>query len=136
MYYTSTGKKTTCVQKSLSVKEFMVFDPDFFASQTDKDLGNQLLMYLQHQSPEMLAHVAKSATPDIKDIISRNVQGLVGVLPAEGFSVQIATDRENMAGMLASAMMTGYFLRQMEQRMELEHQFSDMLAPDRDDTER
>ena len=114
----------------------MVFDPNFFTSQTDKDLGNQLLMYLKHQSPEMLAHIAKSATPDIKDIISRNVQGLVGVLPTEGFNVQIATDRENMAGMLASAMMTGYFLRQMEQRMELERQFSDMLAPDgRDDTD-
>jgi hypothetical protein len=26
----------------------------------------------------------------------------------------------NLAGLLASAMMTGYFLRQMEQRMELE----------------
>jgi hypothetical protein len=52
------------------------------------------------------------------------VQGLVGVLPTDGFDVQISTDRENMAGMLASAMMTGYFLRQMEQRMELEKGFS------------
>jgi len=34
--------------------------------------------------------------------------------------VQITTDRENLAGLLASAMMTGYFLRQMEQRMQLE----------------
>jgi len=48
----------------------------------------------------------------------------VGVLPSEGFNVQVTTDRENLAGLLASAMMTGYFLRQMEQRMELEHRVS------------
>jgi len=110
----------------------MVFDPEFFSSQTDDDSGNQLLLYLQHQPPEILAHVAKSATPEIRDIISRNVQGLVGVLPSEGFNVQIATDRENMAGMLASAMMTGYFLRQMEQRMELERQFTGIGLTDTD----
>ena len=34
--------------------------------------------------------------------------------------MRIQTSRENLAGLLASAMMTGYFLRQMEQRMELE----------------
>jgi hypothetical protein len=42
------------------------------------------------------------------------------MLPSENFNVQITTDRENLAGLLASAMMTGYFLRQMEQRMEME----------------
>ena len=45
----------------------------------------------------------------------------MGMLPAESFNVQITTDRENLAGILASAMMTGYFLRQMEQRMQLDH---------------
>jgi hypothetical protein len=34
--------------------------------------------------------------------------------------VKIQASRESLAGLLASAMMTGYFLRQMEQRMELE----------------
>jgi hypothetical protein len=38
--------------------------------------------------------------------------------------VQITTNRENLAGLLASAMMTGYFLRQMEQRMHLEENLS------------
>ena len=97
----------------------MVFNPDFL-SNTDNPPANQLLKYLQHQSPEVLAHVAKSAGPEIKQIISQNVQGLVGLLPTEHFNVQITTDRENLAGLLASAMMTGYFLRQMEQRMQLE----------------
>jgi hypothetical protein len=48
------------------------------------------------------------------------VQGLLGMLPGEQFDVKIQTSRDNLAGLLASAMMTGYFLRQMEQRMELE----------------
>jgi hypothetical protein len=101
----------------------MVFNPDnsdFFSGNTEEDQANQLLSYLQNQPPEVLARVAKSVSPEIKQIISQNVQGLVGVLPSEAFNVQITTDRENLAGLLASAMMTGYFLRRMEQRMELE----------------
>jgi len=106
----------------------MVFNPDFFNSDDDDEQTNALLKYLQHQSPDVLARVAKAVTPDIKQIISQNVQGLVGMLPSESFSVQITTDRENLAGLLASAMMTGYFLRQMEQRMELEEHLSSSLS--------
>ena len=101
----------------------MVFNPDsadFFSNSTESTQVNQLLKYLQHQSPEILERVARSVSPEIKQIISQNVQGLVGVLPTEDFGVQITTDRDNLAGLLASAMMTGYFLRRMEQRMELE----------------
>lgn len=114
----------------------MVFNPDFlnnnFEEHTHQLLNengdehiNQLLKYLQHQPPEVLARVAQSVSPEIKQIISQNVQGLVGMLPTESFNVQISTDRENLAGMLASAMMTGYFLRQMEQRMHLDKLSSD-----------
>ncbi|GAX38791.1 DUF760 domain-containing protein [Nodularia sp. NIES-3585] len=110
----------------------MVFDPDFLNDNSEEnpnqllndhfeDNPNQLLKYLQHQPPEVLARVAQSVSPEIKHIISQNVQGLVGMLPAENFNVQITTDRDNLAGLLASAMMTGYFLRQMEQRMQLDH---------------
>ncbi len=98
----------------------MVFHPDFDSSNAKQATDNPLLKYLQHQSPEVLDRVAKSVSPEIKEIISHNVQGLVGILPSDNFSVQITTDRENLAGLLASAMMTGYFLRQMEQRMQLE----------------
>ena len=91
---------------------------------------NQLLKYLQHQPPEVLTRVAQSVSGEIKQIISQNVQGLIGVLPSEGFNVQVTTDRENLAGLLASAMMTGYFLRQMEQRMELEASLTGLSALD------
>lgn len=110
----------------------MVFNPDSFSYSTEDAQANPLLTYLQHQSPEILARVAKAVSPEIKQIISHNVQGLVGMLPGEHFNVQITTDRENLAGLLASAMMTGYFLRQMEQRMQLEESLlgSQSLAQD------
>lgn len=105
----------------------MVFNSDFLSSHTEDEQENQLLNYLQHQSPDVLSRVAKSASPEIQQIISQNVQGLVGMLPSENFNVQITTDRENLAGLLASAMMTGYFLRQMEQRMELEETLTNSI---------
>lgn len=100
----------------------MAFNPDNANfPQTDEAADvNAFLNYLQHQSPDVLDRVARSASPRVKQIISHNVQGLLGVLPSEDFGVKITTDRENLAGLLASAMLTGYFLRQMEQRMELE----------------
>lgn len=113
----------------------MVFDPnnaEFLNSDSEEAQDNLLLDYLQKQPPEVLARVAKAAGPNIKQIISQNVQGLVGVMPSEAFNVQITTDRENMAGLLASAMMTGYFLRQMEQRMELEVGFGSFSNLDQD----
>mgnify|MGYP000955641373 CR=1 FL=1 len=70
--------------------------------------------------------MAKSASNDIQDIIRHNVQGLLGMLPGEQFEVKVTSSKDNLASLLASAMMTGYFLRQMEQRKELEESlFSD-----------
>jgi 23S rRNA G2069 N7-methylase RlmK/C1962 C5-methylase RlmI len=85
-----------------------------------KDNKNTLLAYLQDQSPETLAKVAQSVSPEVKQIISQNIQNIVGMLPPQSFSVQITTDRENLAGLLGSAMMTGYFLKQMETRKDLD----------------
>jgi len=107
----------------------MVFDPNFFNSDasdnqssasSDEQPDNSLLEYLQQQNPDVLAEIARSISPDAKQIVSQNVQGLVGMLPSEHFQVQVTTDQDNLSNMFASAMMTGYFLRQMEQRMELE----------------
>ena len=116
----------------------MVFNPesaDFISLNGEDSKSNELLNYLQHQPPEVLTRVAQSVSGEIKQIISHNVQGVGGVLPADGFNVQISTDRENLAGLLASAMMTGYFLRQMEQRMELETSLSGSLGLDVDNSD-
>jgi hypothetical protein len=109
-------------------KTLMVFKSDFNnfpdSGHNSQTSANPLVNYLQLQSPEIMAKVARSVSSNVKEIISQNVQGLVGMLPSEGFSIQITTERDDLAGLLASAMMTGYFLRQMEQRMELEETFS------------
>ena len=98
-----------------------MFNPEFLATDNhDRGEGNDLIQYLQEQSPDVLQRVAKSASPDIQDIIRHNVQGLLGMLPGEQFEVKITSSRDHFANLLASAMMTGYFLRQMEQRKELE----------------
>ena len=98
-----------------------MFNPEFLATDNnDGQDGNELIQYLQGQSPDVLQRVAKSASPDIQDIIRHNVQGLLGMLPGEQFEVKVTSSRDNFASLLASAMMTGYFLRQMEQRKELE----------------
>jgi hypothetical protein len=97
-----------------------MFNPEFLTSDNEAISGNSLIQYLQEQSPDVLQRVARSASGEIQDIIRHNVNGLLGMLPGEQFEVKVQTSRENLAGLLASAMMTGYFLRQMEQRMELE----------------
>ena len=107
-----------------------MFNPEFLTTDNDSINGNSLIQYLQEQSPDVLQRVARSASGDIQDIIRHNVQGLLGMLPGEHFDVKIQTNRDNLAGLLASAMMTGYFLRQMEQRMELE---GAVFGPDGDE---
>ena len=98
-----------------------MFNPEFLATDNnDGQDGNALIQYLQEQSPDVLQRVAKSASPEIQDIIRHNVQGLLGMLPGEQFEVKVTSSRDNFASLLASAMMTGYFLRQMVQRKELE----------------
>ena len=97
-----------------------MFNPEFLTSDNEAISGNSLIQYLQEQSPDVLQRVARSASGDIQDIIRHNVQGLLGMLPGEQFEVKIQASRDSLTGLLASAMMTGYFLRQMEQRMELE----------------
>ena len=107
-----------------------MFNPEFLTSESDAISGNDLIKYLQEQSPDVLQRVARSASPEIQEIIRHNVQGLLGLLPGEQFEVKIQTSRDNLAGLLASAMMTGDFLRQMEQRMELE---GAVFGPDGDE---
>ncbi len=104
----------------LHVKGWM-FNPEFLT--TDNNEGheaNALIQYLQDQPADVLQRVAKSASPEIQEIIRHNVQGLLGMLPGEQFEVKVTSSKDNLASLLASAMMTGYFLRQMEQRKQLE----------------
>jgi len=98
-----------------------MFNPEFLATDNNEGHeGNALIQYLQDQPADVLQRVAKSASPEIQEIIRHNVQGLLGMLPGEQIEVKVTSSKDNLASLLASAMMTGYFLRQMEQRKELE----------------
>ena len=98
-----------------------MFNPEFLATDnTEGHEANALIQYLQDQPADVLQRVAKSASPEIQEIIKHNVQGLLGMLPGEQFEVKVTSSKDNLASLLASAMMTGYFLRQMEQRKQLE----------------
>lgn len=71
-------------------------------------------------SPETVAHLSKPASSEVFQVMERNILGLLGNLPSEHFGVTITTSRENFGRLLASAMMSGYFLRNAEQRMTFE----------------
>jgi hypothetical protein len=86
--------------------------------------GNLLWQYLQSMSPETVAQLSKPASQEVFQVMERNVIGLLGALPSEHFDVEVTTSRENLGRLLASAMMSGYFLRNAEQRMAFEKALS------------
>ncbi|MES1022971.1 DUF760 domain-containing protein [Gloeocapsa sp. BRSZ] len=76
-----------------------------------------LWQYVQELSPETVNQLSKPTSGEVFQIMERNIIGLLGNLPPEHFNVSITTTRENLGRLLASAMMSGYFLRNAEQRM-------------------
>ncbi len=82
--------------------------------------NNLLWEYVQSMSPETIARLSKPMSPEVFQVMERNIVGLLGNLPSEHFGVTINTSRENLGRLLASAMISGYFLRNAEQRMVFE----------------
>lgn len=83
--------------------------------------GNNLLwQYVQSMSPETIAQLSKPSSPEVFQVMEHNIIGLLGNLPSEHFGVSITTSRENLGRLLASAMISGYFLHNAEQRMAFE----------------
>lgn len=82
--------------------------------------GNTLWQYVQSLSPEILTQLSQPESQEVAEIIEHNVIGLLGNLPHENFEVSISTSRQNLGQLLATAMMSGYFLRNAEQRMSFE----------------
>lgn len=84
------------------------------------DSGNVLWQYVQSMNPETVAQLSKPGTSEVFQVMERNIIGLLGGLPSEHFDVTITTSREQLGRLMASAMMSGYFLRNAEQRMTFE----------------
>ena len=82
---------------------------------------NELWQYLQKQGPLNSEDLAHQISEQALEILSHHIRGMLGTLPSEQFGVQIVTGRESLAQLLTGAMMTGYYLRTQEQKLQLEH---------------
>lgn len=91
---------------------------EFFNS--DSETGNLLWQYVKSLSPETVSQLSKPTSTEVFQVMERNIVGLLGNIPSEHFGVTVTTSRENLGRLLASAMISGYFLRNAEQRMNFE----------------
>lgn len=91
---------------------------EFFRGEPEVD--SSLLQYVQALSPETIAQLSRPSSPDVFQVMERNIVSILGSLPSEHFNVMVTTSREHLGHLLASAMMSGYFLRNAEQRMGFE----------------
>ncbi|HEY9711688.1 MAG TPA: DUF760 domain-containing protein [Oculatellaceae cyanobacterium] len=91
--------------------------PDFFGSESEG--SDRLWQYVQSLNPETIAQLSKASASAVQ-VIERNIVGMLGTLPPEHFGVTITTSREHLGRLLASAMISGYFLHSAEQRMAFE----------------
>ncbi|NER78530.1 MAG: DUF760 domain-containing protein [Leptolyngbya sp. SIO1D8] len=92
--------------------------PNFFES--TQDSTNNLLQYVQSMSPETIAQLSRPVSSEVMQVMEHNIIGLLGGLPNQHFDITVTTNRENLGRLLASAMMSGYFLRGAEQRLAFE----------------
>ncbi len=86
----------------------------------EQESEGTLWNYVQSLSPEAVAQLSRPASPEVFQVMERNIIGLLGNLPSEHFDITVTTSRENLGRLLASAMISGYFLRNAEQRLTFE----------------
>lgn len=91
---------------------------NFFNGEQESE--GTLWNYVQSLSPEAVAQLSRPASPEVFQVMERNIIGLLGNLPSEHFDITVTTSRENLGRLLASAMISGYFLRNAEQRLTFE----------------
>jgi hypothetical protein len=86
----------------------------------ESDNSNLLWEYVRSMTPDTVHQLSKPISPEVEQVMERNINGLLGNLPGENFGMMITTNRENLGRLLISAMVSGYFLRNAEQRMMFE----------------
>ena len=93
--------------------------PELFGFK-ESERANSLMHYVHSMGPETIAQLSNPASSEVQQMMEHNIIALLGGLPPQHFDVEITTNRENLGRLLASAMMSGYFLRGAEQRMAFE----------------
>ena len=96
---------------------------------------NQLHEYIQSQSMQDMARLASEISPQVKQIIAGNVQALLGYLPGQEFQTTVAAEKGSLQNLLASAMVTGYFMHAMENRMKMESLFTEAPVASEENSE-
>ena len=91
---------------------------EFFEENPNND--NFLWRYVKSLSPETVNQLSKPDSSEVFQVMERKITGLLGSIPSEHFGVNITTNKESLGRLLASAMISGYFLRNAEQRMNFE----------------
>ncbi len=98
---------------------------DFFYYHSDGESGTTNLMeYVQALQPETIAQLSRPGSKEVAQVMEHNIVSLLGGLPSGAFDVSITTSREALGQLLASAIMSGYFLRNAEQRFAIEKSLS------------
>ena len=90
---------------------------EFFNSDSET---TKLWQYVKSLSPETVSQLSKPTSQEVFQVMERNIVGLLGNLPPEHFGMTVTTSRESLGRLLASAMISGYFLRNAQQRMDFE----------------
>ncbi|MGK7933533.1 MAG: DUF760 domain-containing protein [Microcystaceae cyanobacterium] len=111
----------------------MTSDPSSRNFFNPEDIDDALWNYVQSLSPEVVNQLSQPNSPEVLQVMERSIVGLLGNLPPEHFGAQISTSRENLGRLLASAMMSGYFIRNAEQRMKFEQSLDGLSLSPPDD---
>jgi Protein of unknown function (DUF760) len=86
----------------------------------DGTTDERLWQYIQSMSPETMRQLSQPVSPEIGQVMDRNIVGMLGNLPSSQFDMVVTTSREHLGRLVAAAMVNGYFLRNAEQRLALE----------------
>jgi Protein of unknown function (DUF760) len=87
---------------------------------------NSFWQYVNSLHPQTVKQLTKPGSEDVVKTINLTVATILGNLSADIASSQIVTSRDELGMLLGSVMIDGYFLRNAEQRMELEQIFQEL----------
>lgn len=90
---------------------------DSFAPEENND---RLWQYVQSLQPEMVTQLSKPESLEVFQLIQKSIVAVLGNLPHDKYDTMITTSRDELGKLLGSAMVDGYFLRNVEQRLQME----------------
>jgi hypothetical protein len=93
---------------------------DSFAPEENND---RLWKYVQSLQPEIVTQLSTLESPELFQIIQKSIVAMLGNLPHDKYDTMITTSSDELGKLLGSAMIDGYFLRNVEQRLQIEKAF-------------